>query len=180
MENHTPLLLEDLDIRISKISNGEEEIKEEDKNISSCDGESNRNLQKSLKEHSADPKPATETKTQFDHLNSQSKFLADNNAMDEDARSLKSVIKSNADHQDLQTEKRKQKKKVGHMKNDWKVSKVCIKTQIGKFQCKECEKTIFTLRSRKKPLQYKTQRQSLQLHPLSLYVKKILWFKIPF
>ena len=142
MENQTPFLFQDLDIRISKISNGEEEIKEEDKNISTCDWVSNRNLQNSSKEHSTDPNNATETKTQFDHLNSQSKFLADNNAMDmdDDARSLKSVIKSNADHQDLQTEKRKQKKKVGHMKNDWKVSKVCIKTQIGKFQCKECEK----------------------------------------
>ena len=48
MENQTPLLFEDLDIRISKISNGEEEIKEEDKNISSCDLESNRKQNKKV------------------------------------------------------------------------------------------------------------------------------------
>ena len=42
MENQTPFLFENLDIRISKISNGEEEIKvsNEDRNISSCDSKS--------------------------------------------------------------------------------------------------------------------------------------------
>ena len=42
MENQTPFLFENLDIRISKISNGEEEIKvsNEDRNISSCNSKS--------------------------------------------------------------------------------------------------------------------------------------------
>ena len=40
MDNQTSFLFEDLDIRISKISNNKEEIKgsNEDRNISSCNG----------------------------------------------------------------------------------------------------------------------------------------------
>ena len=60
MDNQTSFLFEDLDIRISKISNNEEEIKgsNEDRNISSCDWKSKpRNSSK-------DRNTATEITTQ--------------------------------------------------------------------------------------------------------------------
>ena len=122
--------------KLRHLNNDRKDIKrgDEEKNISSCDWESSRNSSKK----NSTANTVTEISPQ-DHIDSQSNFLADNNAINEDASSLKLFIKSNVDHTDLQTEKGKQKK-VGYRKIDGKVRKVFNITQIGKFQCAECEK----------------------------------------